>query len=636
MSKIVGIDLGTTNSLVATVDSGIPFVIADAGGQRLTPSVVHIPSASGAPIVGHEANRVRLLKPAETVYSVKRFMGRRGSEISDEEKPATYAVNSGSGPVTIPIHGKNFSPEEISAEVLKKLKGDAENYFGSSVTRAVITVPAYFNDAQRAATKRAGELAGFTVERILNEPTAAALAYGLDKLKEKSKIAVYDLGGGTFDLSILELNEGVFQVLSTNGNTRLGGDDLDKRIIQFLALQIYNKSKVRCLDDLTVLSRLREAAEAAKIRLSTETETDIALPFLTPDFSFHYRLTRAELENLTRDLIMRTRTHCLRALADAKLEPKDLDQVILVGGQTRMPLVRRFVAELFGCAEFEETRGDLRLGKDFHKAAGPQLNTSQNPDEAVALGAAIQAEILSGGFKNVLLLDVTPLSLGIETFGGLMNVLIPRNTTIPVKAGEMFTTAIDNQRSMLIQVLQGERERAKDNWSLGKFTLEFEPAPRGAARVGVQFEIDANGILHVLARDVKTGREKIVEMKSAVDVDDAAVQQMVEESVAHAFDDLAARRWIEMKLKANDTLAATKNAIATCADDIDGDYRGKITAAAGEVERALTVEDSRAGAGELKQLQSAVAALDEVTKPLADFLMDKAIETMLKKRGLIQ
>jgi molecular chaperone DnaK len=640
MSKIVGIDLGTTNSLVATVDSGIPFVIADANGQRLTPSVVHFPSANVEAIVGHEANRVRVLKPAETVYSVKRFMGRRGSEISAEEKSVTFPINSeNSGAVTIPIHGKNYSPEEISAEVLKKLKRDAENYFGEAVTRAVITVPAYFNDAQRNATKRAGELAGFTVERIVNEPTAAALAYGLDKLKEKSKIAVYDLGGGTFDLSILELNEGVFQVLATNGNTRLGGDDLDRKIVEWLNRLIVesgNNSTVQPFNDLTIQSRIREAAEAAKIKLSTELEVEIALPFLTPDFSFSYKLTRAELENLTHDIIAKTRPHCLRALADAKLEAKDLDQVILVGGQTRMPLVRKFVGELFGCAEFEETRGSLRLGQDYHKASGPQLNTSQNPDEAVALGAAIQAEILSGGFKNVLLLDVTPLSLGVETFGGLMNVLIPRNSTIPLKAGELFTTAMDNQREMLIHVLQGERERAKDNWSLGKFTIEFEPARRGVPRVGVQFEIDANGILHVLARDTKTGKEKIVEMKSAVDVDDSAVQKMVEESVEHAFDDLAARRWIEAKLKANETLTATKNALAGCAGEIENDYRKKIEAAAREAEKVLATENSETGAGDLKQLQSAIAALDEITRPLAELLMDKAMEAMLRKRGLIQ
>jgi molecular chaperone DnaK len=639
MSKIVGIDLGTTNSLVATVDSGIPLVIADAEGRRLTPSVVHIPTLDVAPVVGFAANRTRVVKTAETVYSVKRFIGRRSGEISEEEKSITYPLNaSGSGPVSIPIHGKNFLPEEISAEVLKKLKRDVEVYFGEPVTRAVITVPAYFNDAQRNATKKAGELAGFTVERIVNEPTAAALAYGLNRLHERAKIAVYDLGGGTFDLSILELNNGVFQVLSTNGNTRLGGDDIDNRIVDFLVREVEGAGGPKCRTNVAsagILARLREAAEEAKIKLSSETEVEITLPFLTPEFSFECKFTRAELETLSRELIQRTREHCLRSLADAKLEAKDLDQVILVGGQTRMPLVRQLVAEWFGCPDFEETRGGIRLGTEYHKASGPQLNTSQNPDEAVALGAAIQAEILSGGFQNVLLLDITPLSLGIETFGGLMNVIIPRNTTIPVKAGEMFTTAVDNQRDMLIHVLQGERERAKHNWSLGKFTIEFAAAPRGVPRVGVQFEIDANGILHVLARDIASGKQKVVEMKSAVDVDDAAVQQMVEESVEHAFEDLAARRWIEAKLKANQLVSATRKALADCAGELEMEYKAQVENALKTVEATAANEDSQTKIGNAKQLQADCATLDEVTKPLAELLMDKVTEAMLRKKGLV-
>lgn len=636
MSKIVGIDLGTTNSLVATVDSGIPYVIADEAGRRLTPSVVHWAAPGIEPLVGQAANRIRAVKPAETVYSVKRFMGRRAAEISPEEKPVSYPLNrDGAGAVTIPMHGRNFSPEEVSAEVLRKLKRDAEAALGEVVSRAVITVPAYFNDAQRNATKRAGELAGFTVERIINEPTAAALAYGLDRLKEQTKIAVYDLGGGTFDLSLLELNEGVFQVLSTNGNTQLGGDDVDQRLVEFLFERIEAEQPSATIRDPQGTARIREAAEAAKIKLSSELETEIMLPFLTADFSFSYKLTRMEVERLTRDIIDRTRSHCLRALADAKLEAKDLDQVILVGGQTRMPLVRKLVSEWFGCAEFEEERGGIRLGEDHHRRSGPLLNTGQNPDEAVALGAAIQAEILSGGFKNVLLLDVTPLSLGLETFGGLMNVLIPRNSTIPVKAGEMFTTAVDHQRSMLIHVLQGERERAKDNWSLGKFTLEFEAAPRGVPRVGVQFEIDANGILQVLARDTHTGKERVVEMKSAVDVDDAAVTKMVEESVEHAFDDLATRRWVEQKLKAQELLTATRKGLLGCRAELEADYVSQLEAALRSVEVVLAAEDVVTGAGDLPQLQSACATLDEATKPLADLLMDKAMEAMLRRRGAI-
>ncbi len=683
MSKIVGIDLGTTNSLVATVDSGIPYVIADAEGLRLTPSVVHIPGADATPIVGHKANRVRIVRPSDTVYSVKRFMGRRGADIPREEMLVTYPVQGdGAGPVAFPLHGRAWTPEEISAEILRKLKADAEASLGEPVTRAVITVPAYFNDAQRNATKKAGELAGLTVERILNEPTAAALAYGLDKLKDQAKIAVYDLGGGTFDLSVLELKQGVFQVLATHGNTRLGGDDLDTRIATFLIEKIReaggpdlstnppsvaagvsppgipgipgtpdsssvgrslsnspataDSSEPRSLESLQRLSRIREAAEQAKIRLSTESEVEIALPFLTTDFSFSYRLSRTELEALTRDILLRSRTHCLRALADAKVEAKDLDQVILVGGQTRMPLVRQLVTEWFGCSEFEESRGGIRLGEDYHRPAGPVLNTGVNPDEAVAIGAAIQAEILSGGLTHLLLLDVTPLSLGLETFGGLMNVIIPRNTTIPVKAGEVFTTAVDNQRSMLIHVLQGERERARDNWSLGRFELEFEPAPKSVPRVGVQFEIDANGILHVLARDLKTGHQRIVEMKSAVDVSDADVQKMIEESVENAFDDLKARQWIEAKLRAGETLTASRKGLAEHAAELDPPYRQRVESALLAVESALETEDPKTKIGDTHRLKAANQGLDEATQQLAELMMDKAMEEMLRKQGLIQ
>ena len=654
MSRIIGIDLGTTNSLVAAVESGIPMVIADAGGRRITPSVVHYPPSGGVPIVGDPARRVRTLHPQETIYSVKRFMGRRGSDITQEERQMAYAVHAaGSSAVSFHLRDGTFTPEQVSADILRKLKSDAEAFAGEPVTRAVITVPAYFNDAQRNATKRAGELAGFVVERIINEPTAAALAYGLDRLNEKSRIAVYDLGGGTFDLSILELHQGVFRVLSTNGNTQLGGDDLDRALVEFLAGKIGDgiaglQQAIAAtqaedggrhpLDEpalVHVVARLREAAEHAKICLSAETAAEISLPFLTPSFSFHCVLTREELEGLTRGILDRTRVHCLRSLADAKLDPADLDQVILVGGQTRMPLVRQLVTEWFGCAEFEETRGDLRLGKDHHKRGGPLLNTGVNPDEAIALGAAIQAAILSGEFKNMLLLDVTPLSLGLETFGGLMNVIIPRNSTIPVKAGEMFTTAVNNQQEMLIHVLQGERERATDNWSLGKFILEFEAAPRGVPRVGVQFEIDANGILQVLARDTHTGRQKVVDLKSAVDVDDAAVQQMVEESVDHAFEDLAARRWVETQLKARELLSATGKGIEECSGELEEDYVEQLQAAATAVQSVLNSVNPETEIGDVNALKASCDQLDKISRPLAERLMDKAMEAMLRKRGII-
>ena len=617
VAKIIGIDLGTTNSLVAVVDSGIPLVLADGQGRRLTPSVVCIP-ASGDPIVGWEAKRSREVQPETTVTSIKRFIGRRGGDVNLAKEFLAYPItNIEKTPITIPLHGCEWSPESLSAEILKTLKIIASEGMLDKPEAAVITVPAYFNDAQRNATRKAGELAGLKVERIINEPTAAALAYGLNSLKEKSKIAVYDFGGGTFDLSILELNKGVFQVLATCGNTRLGGDDIDCKLAEFLSRQIINLGGPLVEENANMLARLGEAVEAAKIQLSTDSETTISLPFLTQEFSFEFVLSREQLESLSKPVIKKTREYCLKALADAGLKSNDLDQVILVGGQTRMPLVREFAAEVFGCDQ----------GK-------PELNISQNPDEAVALGAAIQGGILSGDYSDLLLLDVTPLSLGIETFGGLMNVIIPRNTTIPVKRGEAFTTVADYQKDVLIHVLQGERERVPDNWSLGRFTLEFEPQPKGMAKVGVQFEIDADGILNVLARDIKTGNEKVVEMRSAVDVDDADVQQMIEESVEHAFDDIEERRWIEAKLRLEQTTAATLKGMEAYGSDLPEDQQREIEIALTEAEGLLS-EKEKGGALTAASLKEFNSKLDSVTKPLADLMMDKVMEQMLKKQGVL-
>ena len=617
VGKIIGIDLGTTNSLVAVVDSGIPLVLADDQGRRLTPSVVRVP-ASGDPVVGWEAKRARAAHPETTITSIKRFMGRRGGDSDSTEDALGYPVRAeGNAPVTVPLHGREWTPEEVSAEILKVLKTLAGEGMIELPEAAVITVPAYFNDAQRNATRKAGELAGLRVERIINEPTAAALAYGLNSLKEKSKIAVYDLGGGTFDLSILELNKGVFQVLATCGNTRLGGDDIDRALVGFLSEQLGQAGGPAVTKDAGIAARLAEAAEEAKIRLSTETETTIALPFLTPEFSFEFELSREQLERLTKPVVARTREYCLKALTDAGLASEDLDQVILVGGQSRMPLVREFASEIFGCDD----------GK-------PELNTTQNPDEAVALGAAIQGGILSGDFSDLLLLDVTPLSLGIETFGGLMNVIIPRNTTIPVKRGEAFTTVADYQKDVLIHVLQGEREKAADNWSLGRFTLEFKPQPKGMAKMGVQFEIDADGILHVLARDIKTGNEKIVEMRSAVDVDDDDVQQMIEESVEHAFDDIEERRWVEAQLRAEQTTEATRKGLETYGGELPEEQRAEIETALAEV-AALLTEKEKGGTVTAASLKDSNARLDSATQPLAELMMDRVMEQMLENRGVL-
>ena len=582
---ILGIDLGTTNSLVGVVDSGFPILLADVEGSRLTPSAVCYGS-DGAVSVGAAALRQRALQPERTVTSVKRLIGRREGE--SEWKPG------------YDLRALGKTPVEVSADILRHLKGIAERALETEVTRAVVTVPAYFNDAQRNATKRAGELTGLIVERILSEPTAAALAYGLDKLEEHRKVAVYDLGGGTFDISILEMREGVFQVLATAGDTQLGGDDIDRALAEWLLGE-----DVGSLASMQQV-RLVAAAEDAKKKLSTEERALIELPFFDGAHSFSRLVACADLEAVATPLIERTRKHCLRALSDARVKPEDLDEVILVGGSTRMPLVRRIVRDIFG----------------------KEPNTSQNPDEAVALGAVIQSGILSGALRNVVLLDVTPLSLGIETFGGLMNVIIPRNSTIPCKAGEMFTNAVANQKEMLIRVLQGERELAKDNWELGRVAVPFPPGPKGSARVGVQFSLDANGILQVLTRDTATNTDTVLEIQSAaVDVDDARVEQMIAESVDFAFEDMNERIWTEARLKSDELLGAVDEALAQCAELIAEGDRDAILRRAAEVRQVMNVEPHDA-----KALKAANQALDDATQLLAVMLIERAMEQALERK----
>jgi molecular chaperone DnaK len=552
---IVGIDLGTTNSLIGAMDAGFPILFPDESGRRLTPSVVYFPP-NGDPIVGYEA-----LQREGAIFSVKRLMGRR----IGESECAGRGVGAVGDSLRLLAGGRIVSPEDVSAAILRKLKRDAERSLGTSVERAVITVPAYFNDAQRAATKRAGEAAGFVVERLLAEPTAAALAYGLDRLTEHAKVAVYDLGGGTFDVSVLELTGRVFEVLATNGDTHLGGDDIDAAIAE------------RC-----GVSRM--AAEAIKREFS-EPERH------------QFSISPALFESICRPIIERTRLHCLRSLQDAGLKPADLDEVILAGGATRMPLVRDFVQEVFG----------------------RQPDTSQHPDEVVAVGAAIQAGILEGAVHNVTLLDVTPLSLGIETVGGLMNVLIPRNTTIPCKAGEMFTNAAANQGSMRIAVLQGEREMARDNWQLGEFEIPFTPAPRGQARVGVQFEIDANGLLSVLARDIASGCDTKISMKSAVEVSDEAVEKMLADSLEHAFEDMNERAFTEACLKADEMLPAVETALERLGAEVNEEQRQEIHLLVSQIHEARAAHS-------LDKLRTTLSELDKVTEPLAAQLVEAILQ----------
>ena len=540
----------------------------------------------GDPIVGNEARRLQSLHPERTISSIKRLMGRRLGEQGTQDLNGKRDTAA-----SLAIAGRSLSPEEVSSEILKKLKSVAETRLGTEITKAVITVPAYFNDAQRGATKRAGELAGFIVERIVSEPTAAALAYGLDKLKDSSKVAVYDLGGGTFDLSIIQLDNGVFQVLSTHGDTRLGGDDLDQAIAGLIAVKTgfipeAEGEKIQMI----------EAARNAKETLSFQNQVIIRLPFLEGGRSVEIPIARSEIEKVCIPIIHRTRAHCLRALEDAKLSVSDLDEVILVGGSTRMPLVRQFVAGIFE----------------------REPNLSQHPDEAVALGAVLQGAILEGTLQNVALLDVTPLSLGIETFGGLMNVIIPRNTTIPAKAGEMFTNAVTGQSGMKITVLQGERELAADNWMLGSFEIPFPPSAKGAARVGVQFSIDANGILQVLARDTATGSEKNVAINSAVEVSDEAVEAMLAGSIEYAFEDMDARIFTEARLKAEEMLPAVETALAQLAGELSPGEISVIRVQAVEVTVALESKETI-------RLKQALTALDNATQKLATLLIEKAM-----------
>lgn len=571
---IVGIDLGTTHSAIGVVDSGFPILLADEEGKRIIPSVVWF-GEDGSVEVGRRAQRRRTTDAMRVVSSVKRWMG--AEKVDD--------------PVLENI-GK--SPEEVSAEILKELKRIAEWRIGSEVSKAVITVPAYFNDGQRAATKRAGELAGLEVVRIINEPTAAALAYGLDKLKDKARVAVYDLGGGTFDLTVLEMEDGVFQVLATHGDTHLGGDDVDAMLCDVLL-----KAANEVPEDMRW--RFLEEAEKAKRALSETDEITVRLPFYDGENSLEKTITRTELDAMTKSWIARTLKCCRQAMHDSGLSHADLDSIVLVGGSTRMPTVRASVADFFG----------------------RNVDVTQHPDEAIALGATIQAGVMSGAMRKMVLLDVTPLSLGIETFGGLMNVLIPRNTTIPCKAGEMFTNAADGQEKMAIRVLQGEREMARDNWELGKFEIAMELLPKGQARVGVQFRIDADGILEVLARDTKTGKDTVLNIaSSAVNVDDAAVEEMVGASVEHAFEDMSERIFTEAKLKADELLPAVEMIMGQGL--VEEQEQEEIESAVKEVKAAMA-------SGAANALKTAVQRLDSATEAVAARLVEKAMEEALER-----
>jgi molecular chaperone DnaK len=587
MSKIIGIDLGTTNSVVAVMEGGEPVVITNPEGSRITPSVVGF-TKSGERLVGQVAKRQAVTNPENTVFSIKRFMGRKFDEVNEEMKMVPYqVVRASNGDVRVNAGAKEYSPPEISAMILQKLKQAAEEYLGSSVTKAVITVPAYFNDAQRQATKDAGQIAGLEVMRIVNEPTAAALAYGLDKKKDET-IAVYDFGGGTFDISILEVGEGVVEVKATNGDTHLGGDNLDQRIIEWIVSEFKKTEGIDLAKDRMALQRLKEAAEKAKMELSTVMETDINLPFVTADATgpkhLLMKLTRSKFEQLVEDLLQKSVGPTRQALADAGVDPSKIDEVVLVGGSTRIPRVQAIVKELFG--------------KEPHKGV--------NPDEVVAVGAAIQAGVLAGEVKDLLLLDVTPLSLGIETMGGVMTTLIPRNTTIPTRKSEMFSTAADNQTSVEVHVLQGERPMARDNRTLGRFHLAgLPPAPRGVPQIEVTFDIDANGIVNVSAKDMATQKEQKIQITASSGLSKDEVDKMMREAESHAEDDRKRKEEIETRNHADQAAYGAEKMLRDAGDKLSPADRAPIDSAIEELKKAIDKNDTAEMKRAMETLNSA-------------------------------